>query len=403
MLLSTVSDSGGTAPCVQITIDDSSAKIGETIRSPEGCLVRSRTASMGAVSNVPTSPRLLKAVESMVGERDMAHRIARELFEAKVSAEELETLLDRAMSRDAWTNVARHALRDGLPSSLATLALNLWGFAGFSELTGHPASAAALYGASLGSAIVVLDEVFRHMFENMTYTPAEMASPVPLASYLVATTLPLTFRNILRAITHVSLVLAGKPELVPGIDNGIEIGGGMLATMATGHAMERLSLPGERERQRGILMRSDLASVVGHLREGRMDHTRRLARQAGGAALRAVPDVPMGLRKLFTPGGIVTVGTLAAFVPAAVTTMDAIQDAIDNDTRGISEGSAELARVGILFSAYLLLAGSARYATPVFGKASAALKRVGNACLTGASQMTSNHFTAYWRKSTPHT
>src|ERR1700754_573125 len=127
-------------------------------------------------------------------------------------------------------------------------------------------------------------------------------------------------------------------------------------------------------------MRSDLASVVGHLREGRMDHTRRLARQAGGAALRAVPDVPMGLRKLFTPGGIVTVGTLAAFVPAAVTTMDAIQDAIDNDTRGISEGSAELARVGILFSAYLLLAGSAPPSAPVVGGGPARAPSVGCAC-----------------------
>jgi hypothetical protein len=312
-----------------------------------------------------------------------------------VSADELESLLGRAMSRDAWTNFARYALRDGFPSGLVTLALNLWGFEGFAELTGDTTEAAALYGASLGAAIVVLDEMFRHMFEGMTYTPAELASDVPVVPYLTATTLPLTVRNIVRALAHVSLVLAGRPGLVADVDNGIEITGGMIATIATGRAMERLSLPGERERQGGILERNDLVSVIAQLRDGGAAHTCRLAKQAGWAALRSVLDVPAGLRKLATPVGVVTVATLTAFVPAAVKTMDAVQEAIHSDTRGIPEGTAELARVGILFSAYLLLAGSVRYAAPAFGKVGAALKSVGSTCLTGASQMTFNRFTSH--------
>ena len=404
MLSSIVSGSACSSHCELTSVKVLPAADAETSRIQVNCNLGLPAASIDTVTNAP-SQSLQNAVTEIVGGQDeLAHRIACELAAAGVSADELATLLDRAMSRDAWTNVARHALRDGFPSGLATLALNLWGFGGFAQLTGSTAAAAALYGASLGSAIVVLDEVFRHMFEDMTYTPAELASGVPLAPYLVATTLPLTFRNIVRAVTHVSLVLAGRPDLVAKVDNGIEIGGGMLATITTGHAMERLSLPGERERQAWILRREDLVSVIGQLREGRAAHTGRLARQAGWAALRAVLDVPAGLRKLATPVGIVTVATLTAFVPAAVAAMDATQDAIHNDTRGIPEGSAELARVGILFSAYLLLAGSARYAAPAFGKVGAALKGVGSTCLTAASRMTSNHFTPhpgwYWL---PHT
>ena len=383
MLCSTVSGGGNPSPCVLINIE----------ALPKGNNLPA--ASMETVANVP-SPLLREAVATILGKPDdIADRIARELAGANVSPEELVTLLGRATSRDAWTNVARYALRDGFPSGLVTLALNLWGFEGFAQLTGDTAAAAALYGASLGSAIVVLDEVFRHMFEGMTYTPAELASAVPVAPYLVATTLPLTFRNIVRALAHVSLVLAGRPELVADVDNGVEIMGGMLATITTGHAMERLSLPGEGERQRGILMREDLVSVIGQLRDGRAAHTGRLARQAGWAALCAIVDVPAGLRKLATPVGFVTVATLAAFVPAAITAMAATRDAIHDDTLGIPEGGAELARVGVLFSAYLLLAGSARYAAPAFGKVGTALKRVGSTCLTGASQMASNSFTSH--------
>lgn len=397
MLPTTVSGSGCNSPCVLIKVEAL-----PEVNDDNSCtrVKRHPAASMEAVANVP-SPLLRKAVAAIAGEQDeLTDRVVCELAGAGVSAEELDILLERATSRDAWTNVARYALRDGFPSGLVTLALNLWGFEGFAQLTGDTTEAAALYGASLGAAIVVLDEVFRHMFEGMTYTPAELASAVPVVPYLTATTLPLTFRNLVRAVTHVSLVLVGKPELVADIDNGIEIVGGMLATIATGHAMERLSLPGEHERQRGILMREDLASIIGQLRDGRATHTGRLAQQAGWAALRAVLDVPAGLRKLATPVGVVTVATLAAFVPAAVKSMDAIQEAIHSDTRGIPEGSAELARVGILFSAYLLLAGSARYASPAFGKIGAALKDVGSACLTAASRTASNHFTShpgwYW-------
>ncbi|HMH67064.1 MAG TPA: hypothetical protein VK519_04000 [Pinirhizobacter sp.] len=366
-------------------------QVGETFCIQSNDHIAVPVEAMVDVSNVPSSLR--KAVSAVLDNPDMAQRIAGELAMAGVSADELEILLDRAVGRDAWTNVARYALRDGFPSGLVTLALNLWGFEGFAQFTGDTSAAAALYGASLGSAIVVLDEVFRHMFEGMTYTPAELASAVPLAPYLAATTLPLTFRNIVRALAHVSLVLAGRPKLVADVDNGIEVVGGMLATMTTGHAMERLSLPGERERQRGILMREDLVSVVGQLRDGRAAHTGRLARQAGWAALGAVLDVPAGLRKLATPVGVVTVATLAAFVPAAVTAMAATRDAIHDDTPGVPEAAAELARVVVLSSAYLLLAGSARYAAPAFGTVGASFKRVGSACLTAASRMTSNHFT----------
>lgn len=386
---------GSPSPCILINIKASPEGTDETSCIRDGNRFEGPSASMEAVANLP-NPLLRKAVAAILGDQDKsADRIAFELAGAGVSAEELTSLLGRAMSRDAWTNFARYALRDGFPSGLVTLALNLWGFEGFAQLTGDTTEAAALYGASLGAAIVVLDEMFRHMFEGMTYTPAELASAVPMAPYLTATTLPLTFRNIVRALAHVSLVLAGKPELVADIDNGIEIIGGLLATMTTGHAMERLSLPGERERHRGVLMRDDLVSVIAQLRDGRAAHTGSLARQAGWAALRAVLDVPAGLRKLATPVGVVTVATLAAFVPAAVKTMDAIQEAIHSDTRGIPEGSAELARVGILFSAYLLLAGSARYAAPAFGKVGAALNRVGSTCLTAVSRMPSNHFTPH--------
>ena len=393
MLPSTVPGSSSTSPCVLINFVHSS-KEGEKTSPVQGCNhLRPPATSIETVVNVP-SPSLRQAVAALVGEQnEIADRIAGQLAGAGVSAQELDTLLCRATNRDAWTNVARHALRDGFPSGLVTLALNLWGFEGFAQFTGDTAAAAALYGASLGSAIVVLDEVFRHMFEGMTYTPAELASAVPLAPYLAATTLPLTFRNIVRALAHVSLVLAGRPELVADVDNGIEVAGGMLATITTGHAMERLSLPGERERQQGILMREDLVSIVGQLRDGRAAHTGRLARQAGWAALRAVLDVPAGLRKLATPVGVVTVATLAAFVPAAVTAMAATRDAIHDDTPGVPEAGAELARVVVLSSAYLLLAGSARYAAPAFGAVGASLKRVGSACLTAASRMTANHFT----------
>ncbi|WP_250624496.1 hypothetical protein [Pinirhizobacter soli] len=383
-----------TSPCI-LTQMGTLSGLADEIPSIQGSdRSQPHTVSMEAVTNVP-SPLLQKAVAAIMGDTpdDIADRIADELARAGVSPQELDTLLTRATSRDAWTNVARHALRDGFPSGLVTLALNLWGFEGFAQLTGSTAAAAALYGASLGSAIVVLDEVFRHMFEGMTYTPAELASPVPMVPYLTATTLPLTFRNIVRALTHVSLVLAGRSDLVANVDNGIEIAGGMLATITTGHAMERLSLPGELERQCGILMRDDMVSVIGQLREGRAAHTGRLARQAGWAALCAVVDIPAGLRKLATPVGVVTVATLAAFVPAAVSAMAATQDAIHDDTPGIPEAGAQLARVGVLFSAYLLLAGGTRYAAPAFGKVGAALNRVGSACLTAASRTASNHFT----------
>lgn len=398
MFSSLVPGSGGTSPCVLINVGDLPEGGIETPRIQDGCHSPLPSALMEAVGNVP-SPLLRKALATIVGDRsDDIDRIARELAGAGVSPQELDTLLARATSRDAWTNVARYALRDGFPSGLVTLALNLWGFEGFAQLTGNTNAAAALYGVSLGSAIVVLDEVFRHMFEGMTYTPAELASAVRVTPYLTATTLPLTFRNIVRALTHVSLVLAGRsdPELLANVDNGIEIVGGMIATITTGHAMERLSLPRESERQRGILMREDLGSVIGQLRDGRATHTSRLARQAGWAALRAVVDVPAALGKLVTPVGVVTVATLTAFVPAAVTAMAATQEAIHDDTPGVPEVGAQLARVGVLSSAYLLLALGARYAdpvlSPVFGAVGTALKRVGSSCLTTTSRMTSNHF-----------
>jgi hypothetical protein len=394
MLSSIVAGAGRTPPCDLISVKVVPIESDKTSCIHVDFNPQPLAASMETIANAPRQ-LLHEAVAAIVGDQDKtADRIACELAGAGVSAEELTSLLDRAMSRDAWTNFARYALRDGFPSGLVTLALNLWGFERFAQLTGDTTEAAALYGASLGAAIVVLDEMFRHMFEDMTYTPAELASAVPVVPYLAVTTLPLTFRNIVRALAHVSLVLAGRSELVARVDNGIEIMGGLLATIATGHAMGRLSLPGERERQRGVLMRDDLVPVIARLREGRAAHTGRLARQAGWAALRAALDVPAGLRKLATPVGIVTVATLAAFVPAAVKTMDAIQDSIHDDTRGIPEGTAELARVAILASAYLLLAGSARYAAPAFGKVGAALKRVGSTCLAGASQMTSNRFTS---------
>jgi len=400
MLSSLLAPVGNTPPCVLTHVGPLPGSAGE-VRIQDSDRSQPHAVLMKDIANVSASS-LRKAVAAIVGDQPdgVADRIAGKLAGAGVTPENLDTLLARATSRDAWTNVARYAVRDGFPSGLVTLALNLWGFEGFAQLTGSTATAATLYGASLGSAIVVLDEVFRHMFEGMTYTPVELASAVSLAPYLSATTLPLTFRNIVRALTHVSLVLAGKPKLVADVDNGIEIVGGMLATITTGHAMERLSLPGVLERQRGIVMRDDLDSIVGQLREGPLAHTGRLARQAGWAALRAVVDVPAGLRKLATPVGLVTVATLAAFVPAAVTAMDATHKAIPDDTPGVPEAGAEVARVGVLFSAYLLLAMGARYANPVFGTVGAALNRVGSRCFTAASRVASNHFTPgpgwYW-------
>jgi hypothetical protein len=347
---------------------------------------------MKQIANAP-DPLLTKAVAAVVTEQEGAQRIACKLAGAGVSADELEALLARALKRDAFTNVARHALRDGLPSALVTLALNVWGFERFVELTGDTGGAAALYGASLGSAIVVLDEVFRHMFEDMTYTPTELAKAIPFAPYLVAATLPLTFRNMVRAIAHVLLVQVGKPQLVAAVDNAIEVGGGVLATATTGHAMERLSLPEGNGRFRGILTRSDLPSVIERLREGPATHAGRLARQAGLAAICGVRDIPAGVCKLATPVGVVTVATLAAFVPAALAVMAATHKAVLDDSPGIPEGAAELARTGVLFSAYVLLAGGSRYAAPAFSRIGAALRSVGGSCLTSASRLASNHFT----------
>lgn len=379
--------------CVLQNIRPLPEQVGETFCIQSNDHIAVPVEAMVDVSNVPSSLR--KAVSAVLDNPDMAQRIAGELAMAGVSADELEILLDRAMGRDAWTNLARHALRDGLPSGLATLALNLWGFAGFAGLTGDTAAAAALYGASLGSAIVVLDEVFQHMFEGMTYTPVDLAKAIPVAPYLAATTLPLTLRNLVRAFTHVCLVLAGKPQLVADVDNGVEVIGGLFATIATGHAMERLSLPGTRARRGGILMREDLGSTIGLLRDGRAVHASRVARQAGWAAICAVQDIPSGVRRLATPVGVVTVATLAAFVPTALAAMAATQDAVRDDTPAVPEAAAELVRTGVLFSAYLLLAGASRYAEPVFSRVGTALRYVGGACLTSASRMTSSYFTGY--------
>jgi|GEM_PF-3874474 len=400
MLSSTVSGRGSTPPCILLNMNKLQGSGNQQPCGESHRPLPLSAASMDAVANTPTSA-LRKTVASIMREETgKTNRIASELDTAEVSPDELATLLDRATSRDAWTNVLRYALCNGFPLAMVTLALNLLAFKGFVRLTGSDASAGVLYGISLGSADVVLGKVFEHMFEGMTYTPAELASPVALTPYLTATTLPLTVRNFVRAIAHVSLVLAGKRELVAPVDNGIEVVGGVLATVTTGHAMERHSLPKKDDCHRGILMREDLISVIGQLREGRAAHTGRLARQAGGAALRAVLDVPAGLRKLVTPAGVVTVATLAAFVPAAMIAMAATRDAIHDETRGIPEASAELVRVGVLSSAYLMLAVGVRYASPAFDKVGAALKHVGSTCLTAASRMPFNHFTLdpewYW-------
>ncbi|HEY4145010.1 hypothetical protein [Pinirhizobacter sp.] len=379
-------------PHVVLDVDGYPALAAEVSRVEAHSSIAFPAQSMKEVANVPGSS-LREAVAAIVDDKDIADRIAGELAQAGVSAQELEVLLCRAMGRDAWTDVARYALRDGLPSALVTLALNLWGFEGFAELTGDTAAAAALYGTCLGSAIVVLDEQFQHMFEGMTYVPATLASKIPAAPYLVATTLPLTLRNLVRAFAHASLVLAGRPELAGDIDNGIEVAGGLLATVTTGHAMQQLSLPGVRKRQGAILMREDLASILPRLRDGPAGHVGRVARQAGQAACRALVYLPAGFRKLATPAGAVTIATLTAFVPAALAAVTATRDAVHDDAPGIREGAAELARTGVLLSAYLLLAGAARYAAPAFDTVGAALRYVGGVGLTSASRMNFGRFT----------